>query len=426
MIKPLLFVVFKQNSNTMKSFQLTLITLVIMFNLSCVSGQEKSPINKLQSSEKNDVISIGKKFTLHSKILGEDKEIYISLPHKYEEHVQSYPVIFTLEAELLFESAHTITKFMAARSKMPQSIVIGIANGEYKKRNEMGFKRWGAKPDLYLKFIEQELIPYLESNYRANQHRTIIGLSPTTGLLFEAFFEKPELFKGYIALSAHLEWDIIPNSTLIDKIISTIKEPSRRKTTLYLGRADSDLKDAQYIQKAFDDAIHKLKNEKSITNCIIDVLEKEEHYLMAIRGIRAGLESIYPNNIWRDPGLIGWDKNKNYARDYYKSYYDNLSSMYGFDIFPVEDGHAYGYYLTGVIYNATRWGTNKQVIDLAELGISYYPNSAKLHIQLAEAYKKDGKLKKAYTTAEKAIQLVKIFHPNELNAYLEKFEKLKK
>ena len=410
----------------MKSFQLTLITLVIAFNLSYVSGQEKSPIDKLQSTKENNLISIGRKFTLHSKILGEDKEIYISLPHKYEEHVQTYPVIFTLEAELLFESAHTITKFMSARSKMPQSIVIGITNGEYKKRNEMGFKKWGAKPDKYLKFIEQELIPYIETNYRTNQHRTIIGLSPTTGLLFEAFFEKPELFKGYIALSAHLEWDIIPNSTLIDKIISTIKEPNRPKTTLYLGRADSDLKDGQYIQKAFDDAIYKLKNEKNITNCTIDILKDEEHYLMAIRGIRSGLESIYSNSIWRDPGLIGWDKTKNYARDYYKNYYDNLSSIYGFDIFPVEDGHAYGYYLAGVIYNAKRWGTNKQVIDLAELGISYYPNSAKLHIQLAEAYKKDGKLKKAYTTAEKAVQLAKAFQPEELNEYLKRVEKLKK
>lgn len=410
----------------MKSLQHTIITFIIAFNLSCVSGQEKSLINKLQSAEKNELISIGKKFTLHSRILGENKEMYISLPHKYEEHIQTYPVIFVLEAELLFESTHTITKFMSARSKMPESIVIGITNGEYKKRNEMGFKKWGARPDKYLSFLEKELIPYLETNYRVNQHRTIIGLSPTTGLLFEAFFEKPELFKGYIALSAHLEWDIIPNSTLIDKIISKIKEPNMSKTTLYLGRADSDLEDGQYIQKAFDDAINKLNKEKSITNCKIDILENEEHYLMSIKGIRSGLSSIYSNSIWRNPGSIGWDKNKNYAKDYYKNYYDNLSSIYGFDIFPVEDGHAYGYYLTGMIYNANRWGTNKQVIDLAELGISYFPNSANLHIQLAEAYEKDGKLKKAYANAKKAIQLAKTFHYDDLNTYLERFKKLKK
>lgn len=409
----------------MKLIKFSGLIILIILNSTCTNAQNNQSLPSQQDYSDNDLITIGNKLKLHSKVLGEEKEIHVSLPHKYDERVHSYPVIFVLEAEFLFEPTSTITKFMAARSKMPQSIIIGLANGDFEKRHEVGLKKWGGKPDKYLEFFKTELIPYVEKNYRANAHRTIIGLSPSTGFLFEAFLFDPNIFKGYIALSTHLEWDRVDGVNLIDEIISKIEDSNYPKATLYLGRADSDLEQPS-VKIAFDDASEKLRKSipKNVT-CKIDILENEEHYLMSLGGIREGFATIYPDSIWKNPGWIGWDKNVNYADSYYRKYFGELSNIYGFDIYPVEDGHSYGYHFSGKIYSAKRWGTNKQVIELAELGVEYYPNSASLHMSLAQAYKLEGKLDMALNTGEKAIKLATTYHVDELEWYKKKFEELK-
>ncbi len=399
---------------------LTLIIFIII-NSGCTEAQQSKSISNTVKKERinhSERITIGEKFKIYSKVLGEEKEIYVSLPHKYEERVHDYPVVFVLEAEFLFEAASTVTKYMAARSKMPQSIIVGLANGTHEKRYDLNLKKWNGKLDEYLSFFNTELIPYIEKKYRANSHRTIIGLSPTNGFLFEAFLSKPNMFKGYIALSAHLEWNRTEDIKLFDEIISIANNSNYPKNALYLGRADSDLILHSSAKDAYVDAKQKLIDQKPINATInIDVLDNEEHYLMSLAGIRNGFATIYPDSLWRNPGWIGWDKDENYAINHYKTYYDKLSSIYGFDIYPVEDGHSYGYYLVGKAYSAKKWGTNKQLIDLLELGIGYYPNSANLHIMLAEAYYTKGDTKLASEIAKKAIKLAEKYHPEELEGY---------
>ncbi|WP_084050269.1 alpha/beta hydrolase [Aquimarina macrocephali] len=409
----------------MKLFKILVLAILMFLNSRCTEAQQSIPKDlQKETINSGEPIIIGQKFKIHSNVLGEEKEIYISLPHKYDERVHSYPVVYVLEAEFLFEAAGTITKYMAARSKMPQSIIIGLSNGEFEKRKELGYKKWNGIPEKYIEFFKKELIPYIDKSYRVNSHRTIIGLSPTNGFLFEAFLSEPNMFKGYIALSAHLEWNRKEGEELFDEILSKTNDPNYPKNTLYLGRADNDLIQHPNAKAAYTDAKQKLENIQTTNATIkLDILENEEHYLMSLAGIRNGFATIYPNSLWRNPGWMGWDKNENYAQNYYKKYYDKLSAIYGFDIYPVEDGHSYGYYLSGKAYAAKKWGTNKQVIDLLELGIGYYPNSANLHMLLAEAYQTKGDAKLASEIAKKALLLVEKYHPEELGAYKEQLEK---
>ncbi|MDC8004083.1 alpha/beta hydrolase-fold protein [Aureisphaera galaxeae] len=384
------------------------------------------PGSHAQTKEGDEAITIGKKIKFYSSILGEEKELYISLPHKYEERVHSYPVIYALEAEFLFEPVHTVAKVMAARSKMPQSIVVGLANVDYQKRYEMNYERWGGKPDLYLEFFSKELIPFVEENYRANSHRTIIGLSPTNGLLYHTFLNQPEVFNGYIALAAQLEWERVEGVDLMGELMEKYEDLTFPKTTLYLGRADGDMKGDIDAARAFDAASQKLAlGKRRNVTCKIDVLQNDEHYLMCLQGVKNGLATIYPNYLWKSPSWKGWDKSTNYAEEYYKGYYEDLSERYGFDIFPVEDGHAYAYHLTGRIQNAKQWGTNQQVIDLAELALTYYPNSAQLRMTLAEAYKANGNIDLALKTGEKAMEMAGMYHSGDLEMYSQRMDALK-
>ncbi|MTI26876.1 alpha/beta hydrolase, partial [Fulvivirga kasyanovii] len=398
----------------------------LIFESSCTHAQtENLPQAPHAENAKGEPIIIGNKFEIYSEVLGEEKELYISLPPKYNEHVQSYPIVFSLEAEYLFEVTNTVTQYMASRSKMPESIVVGIANGEFDKRHEAGYKRWGGKPEEYIRFFRHELIPYLEQNYRVNSHRTIIGLSPSTGFLFEVFHSQPDLFHSYLALSAHLEWDRVTGSSLFDEVISKNNDPNHPKTVFYMGRAASDFSTFVHSEEKFDDALLKLKNyTPDRVRIKVDVMDNEEHYLMSLAGLRSGFEAIYPDDVWRNPGWAGWDKTIDYAHEHFKTYYDKLSSIYGFDIYPVENAHGYGFSLTGKIHGAEKFGTNQQVIQLAKLGISYFPNSVQLHLRLAEAYKEDGNIPLAIETSQKARKLAKEFKPEDLQAFNKKVEEI--
>lgn len=395
---------------------------LFFFITSCSSAQTQEFQNKIKPKNIGESIVIGEKIKIYSDVLGEEKEIYISLPPKYHERIHRYPVVFTVEAEFLFEATNTVTKYMAARSKMPQSIVVGIANGKYQKRNELSLPTQGGRVKDHLRFFKEELIPYIEKHYRVNSHRTIIGLSPSMGLPMEAFWSGDGLFKGYIVLSAHMEWQPEKDVRMVDKFIKTISDSKYPNSSIYLGRADSDLQESPHIKKAFSEAAEELKKiKKTNVTYKIDVLEGEEHYLMSIAGLRAGFELIYPNTKWRNPG---WDKNVKDYTSYINDYYDGLSADYGFDILPVEDGHAYGYSLTGLIYLHFKWRSNKETIALLNLSIGYYPNSANLHMLLAQALKKDNKVDLALQSAEKAIKLAQQYCPDQLENFKSKMKQL--
>ncbi|OJJ19895.1 hypothetical protein BKI52_15555 [marine bacterium AO1-C] len=408
-----------KNSLYLNTAVFVMLFLLMLCQISCTQAQQTSLDKPPLNTNRQESIVVGQKFKFYSKILGEEKELYISLPPKYEERVHNYPVVLVLEAEYLFETTASTIKLLQDRSKMPQSIIVGLANGSHKKRNEMAFPTHGGKPKTYLKFLKNELIPYIEQRYRANAHRTIIGLSPTNGLLFEAFWSAPYLFKGYIALSTHWEWHPVKGVTMVDKFIQTITQPNYPAVSIYMGTGDGDMR---YSQVNYDKAIVKL-DKKLVTkvNYQVDLLKNEEHYAMAIVGIRRGFQLIYPDQEWDFPTVSDFK----HPVAYIKQFYAGLSRKYGFKIYPVEDSHNYGNCLSGVAYNFARWKhkyTNAQAIDLLELSIDYYPNSANLHKMLAEAYQRDRRKKVAKKMAKKAIKLAAKYHPDELIGYQRQLE----
>jgi uncharacterized protein len=404
----------------------TLVVLLAVLMLhGCTQAQPEIAGCSAKLNTSDNSLSIGSVVTLYSKILGEEKEIYISLPPLYEEHVQSYPIIFALEAEFLFESTRTIAHMMAARSKMPESIIVGIANGEFDKRHEFSYERWGGKPDLYASFFKEELIPYLKNNYRVNDHKAIIGLSPSAGFLYESFVRNPGLFQSYIALSAHLEWDRVQGTKLLDEITAKNNDSTYPETVFYLGRAASDFETFSGSEEEYDRAQELLKSyEPDKVKLVVDVFGNDEHYLMSLAGIRAGLTATYPNEIWRNPGTPRFEKSADYANELFKDYYDQLSSIYGFDIHPVETAHGYGFSPTGMIRSAKKWGTPQQAKDLIELGVSYFPNSAHLHMELAKSYAEEGDLARAKLAAEKAITLAAKYNSKNVESYNKQLREL--
>ncbi|WP_299588268.1 alpha/beta hydrolase-fold protein [uncultured Microbulbifer sp.] len=186
-------------------------TVVIFFSYFQVAAEEV-----VVRESKNFEIEGGKIFTIQSKILGRKYDIYIKTPSGYSERKNTgkiYPVLYLNDGPYTFKVAAGI----AHLKSMDKSIMVGIAfahgeNGQFSRVRDLTpvldprWKRYktGGAPE-YLRFIEDEVIPFVEENYRASSSRRIL-VGQSLGGSFGAWvlLTKPELFSSYILTSPSL------------------------------------------------------------------------------------------------------------------------------------------------------------------------------------------------------------------------------
>ncbi len=356
--------------------------------------------------------TIGKQLFIKSEILNEDRKVLISLPKNYDRNIHDYPVIYVMDAEFLFDVTQSIVKIRAERNYMPRSIIVGITNNT-SKRNDMAlvlknkegrafFGGYGGKSKEYVAFLKDEVIPFIEKNYRANSHRTIIGMSPTFGPVLEAFWNDPKLFKGYIVLASELTQFTDNGKTIEDQIFTSIQSGKHQGNSLYIGKASRDLLNRPIGEtQAYSNlnkALEKLNPQNF--NYKIEILDEEDHYGMSVPGIQHGLETIYPKKVWDIP-YKSFINAKNPAKEI-KHFFDTLSKQYEFDIIPNEDSF---YFVGNILGVARRLKSSKQyteLVALLELAVSYYPNSSIIYKKLSEAYRSVYKLEKAKLSEKKS------------------------
>lgn len=177
------------------------------------------PFFLMAQPSKEKPLVIGQAITLHSDELNEERVLNIYLPQNYSPTAPPYPVIYLLDGSMDEDFLH-ITGLVQFASfewigKVPESIVVGIANVERqrdftypstKEQDKSELPTSGGSEALIL-YLEKEVIPEIESRYNASQQRTIIGQSLGGLLAAEILIKKPTLFTHYIIVSPSLWWD---------------------------------------------------------------------------------------------------------------------------------------------------------------------------------------------------------------------------
>lgn len=161
---------------------------------------------------------LGKTETLSSGILSEGRTLNIYLPDNYtKQDSLSYPVLYLLDGSAHEDFIHIVglVQFMCMYELLPPAIVVGIANVDRKRdftfptsieADKKKFPTTGGSAK-FIDFIEKELQPYIEKNYRTNSSKIIIGQSLGALVATEILFKKPGLFNTYIIISPSLWWD---------------------------------------------------------------------------------------------------------------------------------------------------------------------------------------------------------------------------
>lgn len=164
--------------------------------------------------------SIGETLTFPSQILEENRTVNIYLPGSYNANKdKSYPVIYLLDGSADEDFIHIagLVQFstFSWAQLIPESIVVGIANVDRKRdftyqttnaKDKIDFPTTGGSAK-FITFLENELQPLINKQYRTTPERTIIGQSLGALLATEILWKKPELFSNYVIISPSLWWD---------------------------------------------------------------------------------------------------------------------------------------------------------------------------------------------------------------------------
>jgi len=194
-------------------FSKTKLGMVVLLLFLLIPVQQHAQIN-----EGN--IEIGKIIKINSKILNEDRTIFISLPTGYEQSNEKYPVIYILDGRANFAFSATIVDFLSRNQRMPRTIVVAIPNTDRDRDftpSHIITSKTSGGADKFLDFMKEELMPYIDNNYRTESYRTLFGHSLCGMFSIYNLFERPEMFNSFIAVSPYLMYD---NNYVVNKIDS--------------------------------------------------------------------------------------------------------------------------------------------------------------------------------------------------------------
>jgi uncharacterized protein len=329
-------------------------------------------------------IVIGRTEPLSSKVLGRDVNVQVSLPDGYAAGDARYPVLYVLNGYFSFAYDQGTVQILSRIQEIPGMIVVGVP-GFDDGYVPTPFEQRGASPtaaDRSIRFLKEDLIPFVESRYRTNPFRILYGHS--VGGLFTIYtmFNFPELFSGYISGSP---WFQVNDGYWLKNIDKLAKERNLDGKRLFMtvGKGEADLTIETYkgLEKWFDAAPLSGLARKS-------AWVEGDHGSMVGRNTYDGLQFVFEG--WKIPDALlrSADIEK---IDAALAEGEARWRKYGFDgasLLPEVRLNALGYQLLNR-------GAQDEAVRILAYNVRRFPKSFNALDSLAEAYMITGDREKA-------------------------------
>lgn len=263
------------------------IIITLIFSAALSFGQDI----RAGSVETSKPFVLGLIDEIRSSKLSEKRILNIYLPEGYNQNdTTRYPVIYLLDGSADEDFIHIVglVHFYSFDwvKQVPKSIVVGIATVDRRrdftfptsvKKDKIKYPTTGHS-DLFISFIKDELQPFVESKYKTNGTKTIIGQSFGGLLTTEVLLKEPTLFNKYIIISPSLWWD---NGSLLNQNSDLLEERFNQKTDIYIGVGKEGLTPSEVPRVMEVDAnllAEKIKAARSKNvKVYFDYLPQEDH-----------------------------------------------------------------------------------------------------------------------------------------------------
>ncbi|MCP1994660.1 alpha/beta hydrolase [Flavobacterium sp. HSC-61S13] len=292
----------------MTKFKLVLVPLILLTLISCQIKKQlhSEKTNSITAKNPDKDFKLGKVVTLYSESLQEDRTLNIYLPENYDIQ-KTYPVIYLLDGGADEDFIHIVGLVQYNTfpwiDRIPQSIVVGIANTKRKRDFTATTQIESQKkmiPDFggsekFIDFVETELQPYVEKNYSTNTSKTIIGQSLGGLLATEILFTKPRLFDKYIIISPSLWWN---DGYLLTTSPEVLQADYNHPTAVYIGVGKEGSIDGSKNHIMEEDAqllATKIKSSPSKNiEVFFDFLPEEDHATVTHPAVFNAFRVLYP------------------------------------------------------------------------------------------------------------------------------------
>lgn len=392
------------------------------------------------SSLAQQPIQIGALHTLTSKCLNEDREIQVYLPKSYEDASKNYPTLYILDGQWYFFNGVAIQESMRGEYLLPEMIVVGVLM-DRPGRNQTLNKQW----DEFKNFIQLELVPYVNENFRTTQENILFGWENAGFMACELILDKQGVFDGAIA----------SNGAYIDDNMLQPFDSLDTQRYLFLANSTKDIYTVSYS----DQTAEFLESAKS-KNLIWEyrLFNDEIHETLANVSLFQGLKFYYHNfasltfssidEFYSQGGIP-------YLQSYFKSRGERFQlptaidegtkntliwmawkqdRFEAFDIFMTEFSevletkrYASAYWQNRLAQFYLKNEAYDDAIRYFDQGITMYPEEkylAKMHAGLGQAYLGLGKRKMAKTEYRAAIKVAKSNDDPDWEKYQSEFKKL--
>lgn len=355
------------------------------------------------TAQSGQLIAFGETKQLHSKILNEEREIWVYVPQKGLQNPSlKFPVMYLLDGRASFHWATGVVSHLSEGNNnaiIPDMIVVGIANTHRNRDLTPSYdslssiqSNGGGKD--FLQFVEQELIPFVEQNYSTAPYRMLVGHSLGGLTVINAMLNNSNLFNAYIALDPSLWWN---KMKLINQAEEKLKSEELKGKSFYMAMANS-----------FPASMKKEEAQKDTTNSTVGFrsVVRFDQMLGSGKSYLRSKSQYYPDDSHGSVTLPGLYDGLRFVFDFYKrpsfvkmttesaqkleEHYKKVSKNMGYTIFPPEN------MLVGLAWRCRALDKNFEwAMSFLKLAEKYYPNSIDVNSEFGQWHLDQGNRKKA-------------------------------
>lgn len=381
---------------------------------------------QLNAQDHTFLQKIGVKDSIYSNVLNDYREIHIQLPNSYSpDNNRKYPTIYILDGRVLLPAVNTVHEFYYG-GYLPEMVLIAISNNKNRTRDltpsvittkyGMPFNEENGQSDNFLKFIKEELIPHIESNYQVTSYRTLIGHSYAGLFTINTLIHHPKLFSNYLAIDPTLYWD---DQKLLKQTEDALKHMNFYNKSLFVSLGGQlhmqnseitidnvmeDTSDYTLFARSIIQLSNLVKNNND-SGLEFDwkFYPKDLHGTVPLPSILDGLKSLFQ---WYEMEHMDKFNSPETSKDTlleivnYRA--NKLQSRFGYAIPPYPED-----LFNGLGYMYMQMEKKDKSKLFFELGIKYYPKSDNMYDSMAEFYEAENDFKSALEFTKKAYSINK-------------------
>nr|WP_321232611.1 alpha/beta hydrolase-fold protein [uncultured Psychroserpens sp.] len=341
--------------------------------------------------------------TFESRKLNTTRDLKIKLPDDYDpESELKHPVIIVFDGEYLFEPVSGQVSFQTHFDEMPESIIVGIIQGE-ERFYDSYFDEVSGLPfesgDRFYKFVEQELIPHLDANYNTSKFKVAVGHNIMGNFINAFLFHEAPVFQAYINLSPDFKGTMSAN-------VATRLEWLEDDIFYYMATSDGDIKP---IRETIKNTHSNLKdNDNQHLTYYFDELKGDSHYQLVTGALSKAMDRIFELYKPLDEKEIE-EKVVPYEGtldDYIVNRYKRIDDLFGISK-PISEEE-----LQQLITVAEERKDLESLYKIGKLANKLNPTSSFGTYYMAQYAEKLGKTKKAVKLYESALTLDEMSHIN--------------